>query len=113
MPSSYVGSPRPTKQLYHDAMAISRNIGRPDLFITMTRNPQWPEIKHFLKKMPPETTANDVSHLVCRVSYAKCLLLFDEIEKEFGEIRAYVYTIEFHKRRLPHMHLLVTLHDKL
>ena len=40
LPSTYSGSPRAMQRLYHVAMAISRNIGRPDLFITMMCNPQ-------------------------------------------------------------------------
>ena len=32
------------RQLYQDAMAIVRKKGKPDLFITMTANPKWPEI---------------------------------------------------------------------
>jgi hypothetical protein len=31
-------------QLYHDAMAIVRYCGKPDIFITMTANPKWEEI---------------------------------------------------------------------
>ena len=29
---------------YQDAMAIVRTFGKPDLFVTMTCNPTWPEI---------------------------------------------------------------------
>ena len=44
LPSSFVGGPRWHNQLYHDDMAITRALGKPDLFITMTCNPKWPEI---------------------------------------------------------------------
>ena len=49
LPSSHTGSPRQQAQAYQDALAIVRKHGKPDLFITMTCNPKWPEItKHLL-----------------------------------------------------------------
>ena len=45
LPSSIVGSPRHMQQLYQDSMALVRKFGKPDLFITMTSNPNWEEIK--------------------------------------------------------------------
>ena len=33
------------QQLYQDAMTIVGQIGKSDLFITMTCNPNWPEIQ--------------------------------------------------------------------
>ena len=44
LPSSHTGSPRYMIQNYQDAMAICRQYGNPDLFITFTCNPKWPEI---------------------------------------------------------------------
>jgi len=43
-----VGSPRNMLQHYQDAMAIVRKYGKPDIFITMTCNPNWREIKENL-----------------------------------------------------------------
>ena len=34
------------QQLYQDAMAVIRSYGKPDLFVTMTFNPHWPEIEN-------------------------------------------------------------------
>jgi hypothetical protein len=41
LPSSFIGSYRHMVQLYQDSMAIVRQYGKPDLFITMTCNPKW------------------------------------------------------------------------
>jgi hypothetical protein len=49
LPLSFVGSPRYLQQLYQDAMGIVRALGRPDYFITMTCNPNWPEMTNELK----------------------------------------------------------------
>ncbi|RWS25337.1 uncharacterized protein B4U80_04936 [Leptotrombidium deliense] len=113
LPSTFQGSARAMQMLYHDAMAISRKIGRPDLFITMTCNPKWPEITRYLQTLPPSTTANDIPHFTCRIFYQKAMSLINDLESVFGKKRAFIYTIEFQKRGLPHMHLLVTLHRKL
>ena len=45
LPSSFIGSPRHMSQLYQDSISIVRRLGRPDLFITFTCNPNWKEIQ--------------------------------------------------------------------
>jgi len=35
-------------QLFQDTMAICRYFHKPDLFLTMTANPKWPEIIYSL-----------------------------------------------------------------
>ena len=44
LPSTHIGSERHMLQLFQDSMAICREFRKPDLFITMTANPNWPEI---------------------------------------------------------------------
>lgn len=44
VPSTFIGSPRNMQQNYQDAMATVWIFGIPDLFITFTCNPRWPEI---------------------------------------------------------------------
>jgi hypothetical protein len=39
LPSSFIGGHRHMTQLYQDSMAIVRQYGKPDLFITMTATP--------------------------------------------------------------------------
>ena len=108
LPSTFIGSPRHMQQCYQDAMAIINNKGKPDIFLTMTCNPKWPEIQEnlLLGQQPC-----DISDIVARVFHLKKDRLLDMIIKKkfFGEVAAYVYVIEFQKRGLPHMHLLVTL----
>jgi len=43
-------------QLFQDAMTIWRHFHKPDLFLTMTANPKWPEILHSL--FPGQTTTD-------------------------------------------------------
>ncbi len=44
LPATFHGSPRFMMQAYQDAMAIVRSLGIPDVFLTFTCNPSWPEI---------------------------------------------------------------------
>uniref|UniRef100_A0A0D3DJU4 Helitron helicase-like domain-containing protein n=1 Tax=Brassica oleracea var. oleracea TaxID=109376 RepID=A0A0D3DJU4_BRAOL len=50
LPPSFTGGPRYLVEKYHDALAICREYGNPNLFITMTANPNWREIKEHLGK---------------------------------------------------------------
>ena len=108
LPSTFIGSPRHMQQCYQDAMAIINRKGKPDIFLTMTCNPRWPEI---VENLLPHQQASDRPDIVARVFHLKKERLLDLIIKKkfFGEVAAYVYVIEFQKRGLPHMHLLITL----
>ena len=48
LPSSFTGGPRYMHERQQDAMSYVRKYGHPDLFITTTTNPNWPEIKNSL-----------------------------------------------------------------
>ncbi|XP_074352330.1 uncharacterized protein LOC141691493 [Apium graveolens] len=111
LPSSHTGGPRYRAQNYQDAMAIYRSVGYPDLFITFTCNPKWPEINDMLGLIGQKDDRNRVD-IMCRVFEIKLQQLMHYIKKEqpFGEIMACLYTIEFQKRDLPHAHILLFLH---
>ncbi|XP_016166002.1 uncharacterized protein LOC107608783 [Arachis ipaensis] len=110
LPSSFTGGPRYMIQNYQDAMAICRVVGYPDLFLTFTCNPKWPELEDFLKNR--ELHAEDRPDMVCRAFKVKLDKLIQDIRKNqiFGRVSAVVYTIEFQKRGLPHAHILLFLH---
>lgn len=48
LPSSFIGGARYMQQKYMDAMALCQHYGYPDMFITFTCNPKWPEITRYL-----------------------------------------------------------------
>ncbi|XP_063994425.1 uncharacterized protein LOC135171800 [Diachasmimorpha longicaudata] len=109
LPSSFVGSPRNMMQHYQDAMSIVRKFGKPDLFITMTCNPNWREIQ---ENLLPAQTPSDRPDLVSRVFHRKKDELMEKTiikDKLFGEVLEYVYVVEYQKRGLPHVHILLTL----
>ena len=91
-----------------NSLAISRRYGVADLFITMIANPKWPEL---LNALLPGQTPTDRLDLVSHVFHQKKVFLIDLIVKKevFGSTVARVHTIEFQKRGLLHMHLLIWL----
>ncbi|CAO3645166.1 unnamed protein product [Mucor hiemalis] len=111
LPSSFVGGPRHMAQNYHDAMSIVRRMGKPDLFITFTCNPTWPEIT---RELLDGQIASDRPDLCVRVFKMKHKQMLTDIveNKIFGRVIGYVYTIEFQKRGLPHAHMLFILHPE-
>ncbi|XP_051155716.1 uncharacterized protein LOC127278181 [Leptopilina boulardi] len=106
LPSTYQGSPRNMQQNYQDAMTIVRQFGKPDTFTTMTCNPKWREIT---ENLLDGQTASDRPDFVARVFELKKEEFINIIVKEklFGEVQAYVYVVEYQKRGLPHIHLLI------
>jgi hypothetical protein len=105
--STFTRSTRCMQQHLQDALAINCFYGGGDLFVTMTANPSWPEIKNTLF---PGQTASDRPILVVRVFHAKLNSLIKEIRGGvLGDWAAYLYTIEFQKRGLPHAHIIVFL----
>ena len=97
--------------LFNKSMSFVREFGSPDLFPTMTCNPQWPEIVE-LSENNFEGTSKYRPDIICRVFREKVLILFDELIKNmgiFGKSIAYRWKLEFQKRGLPHVHGLVWL----
>ena len=106
LPSTFIGGPRHMIQLYQDALSIVRRFGKPDYFITFTCNPKWPEIQ---RELLFHQKASDRPDLCSRVFHLKLRELLDDLTKKnvLGKAVAYVYTIEFQKRGLPHAHILL------
>ncbi|XP_013624702.1 PREDICTED: uncharacterized protein LOC106330839 [Brassica oleracea var. oleracea] len=108
LPPSFTGGPRYFVEKYHDAMAICREYGNPDLFITITANPNWREIKGHLLKYGGDSS-NDRPDIECRVFKMK----LDQLLKDFKygtffkPYTAALHRIEFQKRGLPHAHILL------
>lgn len=50
LPSSFQNSIRAKKKNYYDSIHICLKLGKPTLFVTISCNPNWPEIKNYIKK---------------------------------------------------------------
>jgi len=99
-----------TSLQFQDSMAIVKYFGKPSLFITFTANPSWKEIQDQLLS---HQTPLDHPDLISRVFSLKQQDLLHQIrsKKIFGRFLGCVWTIEYQKRGLLHMHLLVFLHS--
>ncbi|AQK99913.1 hypothetical protein ZEAMMB73_Zm00001d012588 [Zea mays] len=108
---SFIGGPRDMRRRYMDAMALVRKFGKPDIFLTMTCNPNWDEIR---RELLPGQTPQDRPDLVVCVFHAKLQELKYRLTKQdiLGKVRAYVYVVEFQKRGLPHAHFLLIMQRK-
>lgn len=112
LPSTHIGSPRHMHEYIQDAMTYVRRYGRADLFITFTCNPNWTEIKDLLL---PGQNPSDRHDIIARVFKQKLISLMNIIKKShiFGEVRCWMYSIEWQKRGLPHAHILIWLKERL
>jgi hypothetical protein len=107
LPSSFTGGDRFMQQLFQDSMAIVRYFGKPTFFITFTANPRWPEIDRELRNGLQPTDRPDI---IARVFCLKVQELLADLKNGLlGPYAGHVYTIEYQKRGLPHMHLLLFL----
>ncbi|WZY97417.1 hypothetical protein YC2023_069746 [Brassica napus] len=80
LPASFTGSPRYMKNNYLDAMTICKHFGFPDLFITFTCNPKWPEITRFVKQR--KLNVEDRPDIVCRIFKIKLDSLMQDLTKK-------------------------------
>ncbi|XP_029655167.1 uncharacterized protein LOC115228835 [Octopus sinensis] len=112
LPSSFTGGPRYMHERTQDAMTYVRNYGTPDLFITFTCNPKWPEISDNIFVGQKVEYRQDI---IARVFKQKVDKMIDLLCKGqiFGKTRCHMYTVEWQKRGLPHVHILVWLVTKI
>ena len=111
LPSSFTDSTRYLHMKYQDAISMVREFGKPDLFITFTCNPQWKEITENLPKYQSVENRPDLVARVFRLKYKELIreIVEDQI---FGKVASYFGSIEFQKRGLPHLHILLILESK-
>ena len=95
---------------FQDGMAICREYHKPDYFITMTCNSKWPEIKELLKD---GQSPQDRPDIVARVFRLKKDQLMQDLKSAgiLGKVVAHMHVVEFQKRGLPHVHILIILAD--
>ena len=107
--SNFEGCPRNLQQTFVDSMVLVQEFGKPQFFITMTCNTDWPEIQDNLR---PNEKPCDRPDIVVKVFQGKLKELMNDIKNNhiFGTYIAWTYVIEFQKRGLPHAHILVWIH---
>ncbi|XP_074356396.1 uncharacterized protein LOC141696109 [Apium graveolens] len=106
--ASFTGSQRYMSQYFKDSLAICHVIGHPSLFLTMTCNSKWPEIQEMFKLLPnvDHVNAPDIVSHVFKLKLDQLLVLIKK-KNYFGKCIGDMHVIEFQKRGLPHMHMLI------
>ncbi len=92
-------------------MAIVSKYGKPDLFITFTCNPKCKDITN---NLPAGQSPEHRPDIVTRVfkQHVKELLHDLTVKHVLGVPVAHVHVIEFQKRGLPHVHMLIILTEE-
>ncbi len=92
-------------------MALVRKFGKPNLFITMTCNPNWLEILHELR---PREEANDRPDLTSRVFNMKLNAFLKDLLHNgvLGTAVADILVVEWQKQGLPQGHILIILRSQ-
>ncbi|KAK9683396.1 hypothetical protein RND81_10G137800 [Saponaria officinalis] len=87
IPSTFLGGRGYMRKTYQDTMTICKWCGYPDLFITFTCNPKWPEITRFVtnKGVKPE----DRPDILTRVFKIK----LEQLMRDFKELHIFGRTL--------------------
>lgn len=91
-----------------DIISISTKVGYPDIFLTMTCNPQCPKIKNAFLSGQSVIGRRDIAARVFRIKL-RAIMAFVIDEKIFGDVKAHVRVIEYLKRGLPHAHCIFSM----
>jgi hypothetical protein len=110
LPCTVRGSPRKMKKNFEDAMATVRVFGTPSLFITFTASGGAPEVAACLHTQASQTPV-DRWDLVSTCFHEHVTCMIKELMKDgvLGDAVARFHVLEFQKRGLPHVHLLIWL----
>ncbi|KAK1393983.1 hypothetical protein POM88_013039 [Heracleum sosnowskyi] len=100
------------RDVEQDSLAVCREYGHPDMFITFTCNPKWEEIKYAVE-LCGSSDASVRPDIIARVFKLKLDAMMSDLTKHdvLGRVVAAVYTVEFQKRGLPHAHIVLWLAD--
>jgi len=127
LPTSFIWGYKYKKARAANALHLVSRLGPPTLFITLTTNPEWPELNRELLQPGRHVHCDDDGHrsphgqyacdrpdLTCRIFYCKlaamlCSLRAGEFLPHGHQIVYEVTVVEFQKRGLPHAHIVLKL----
>jgi len=103
LPASFLGSRKWALEETADSLALAYAYGKPSYFITMTCNPEWPEIQD---RLQPGQNVSDIP-VVARAFKIRLQCLLQIIQTRFGHLVYMVKVIEFQKCGFPHAHIII------
>lgn len=104
LPKSFHGHPAKMKASTIDALAVVARKGKPTAMITITCNGNWEAIRQTYSRGKRLTTGQ--TFVVFKIKVAE-LLKDLRSDKLFGPVTYEMSVVEWQKRGMPHMHLIV------
>jgi hypothetical protein len=105
IPSSLTDTDQYWHAVAEKCFALSTQIGPPTFFLTMTMNPYWPDYQALKRGSGHYSDATIIS-IVFR-SRLKFLIKHCKSTRLFGNLKAFVWRVEYQQRGLPHAHILL------
>ena len=115
LPNSIPGCHAYQRRFFHDALHLSRTRGPSHLFVTMTCNPNWPEVRGLLGDEDFDLKHASHQAILARVFVYKRKQLIARLEEQDYLFPGHcgvdwiVYSTEWQKGDLPHVHIAVRL----
>ncbi|KAL3096906.1 hypothetical protein niasHT_028962 [Heterodera trifolii] len=107
------GSRQYYQREYANCMTICREVGKPDLLVTLTMDPDCPELDEMLPTDPEGHRQQwyDRPDVICRLFVDKFKELCHDltVNEVMGPVRGWFYSLEHQKRGLPHVHFALIL----
>ncbi|KAL3073431.1 hypothetical protein niasHT_038569 [Heterodera trifolii] len=107
------GSRQYYQREYANCMTICREIGKPDILVTMTMDPECHELEEMLPVDPDGYRQQwyDRPDVICRLFVDKFKELRHDltVKEVMGPVRGWFYSLEHQKRGLPHVHFALIL----
>jgi hypothetical protein len=112
LPASFTSRPCFNQQNLQNALALLHKFGGCDLFITFTVNLAWHEVQ---EELLPNQSAHEYPDLIAQAFHLKVESFLDDMMNKhiFGEAVRHVYTVEYQKHGISHIHLLLFLNFSL
>ena len=110
MSKSMRNSPAQKAAKYKDFVAAFRYHAGVDAFVTITANPNWPEVLSALKPGFSPEDRQDIINRVFKIKLNKAIKAIHD--GMLGDQRCVAYVIEFQKRGLPHAHIAIAFKDE-
>lgn len=108
LPAGVNGSKRKSKMQVNNAMHLVDVYGKADYFVTLTTNPNWPEIQRHLLQNQTAFDRPDIVNRVFKIKLGQVMKKLRRGDYFGGFPREYeVKVIEFQIRGLPHAHIAI------
>jgi hypothetical protein len=104
LPASFLGSQKWASEQTADSLTLARTYGPPLFFVTMTCNPDWPEIK---SRLQPGQQAYETPTIVARAFKIRLQHLIHLLKTKMGTVVYITTSNEFQKRGYPHSHIVI------